>query len=391
MKRIFLYSSLLVMALFIVTSCIKFEEELDTAVLVPDLPEQAYDYISLANKIDSKILGGQFDNSFDSFGPNGSFNQIPINNDQATLGRVLFYDQHLSLNDAVSCASCHQQDKAFADGKAASIGFGGKVTPRNSMAIVNVRANNNLFWDSRVPNLTQLILEPVQNHIEMGMESVVQLEKKLAEVDYYPALFEKAYGDPSITGERISNSVAQFLSTIASTDAKFDQVREGEASFSPLEQLGEQLFFSPRTQCGSCHAGANFSAPDFPGGEYGDNNFSFNSSESPKGTANIGLDIIYDDNGRSDGKFKIPSLRNVGLTAPYMHDGRFETLKEVVEHYDGKIQLHEDLDDKFLDDRGEPIRLNLSDLEKQALVAFLHTLTDEHITSDVRYSDPFNN
>lgn len=391
MKRIFLCSSLLVMVLFIVTSCIKFEEELDTAVLVPDLPQQAYDYISLANKIDSKILGGQFDNNFDNFAPNSSANRIAIDNDQATLGRVLFYDQQLSLNDAVSCASCHQQEKAFADGKAASIGFGGKVTPRNSMAIVNVRANNNLFWDSRVPNLKQLILEPVQNHIEMGMESVAQLEKKLAQVDYYPALFEKAYGTPQITGERISNSVAQFLSTIASTDAKFDQEKEGIAHFSTLEQLGKELFFSPRAKCSSCHAGANFSAPDFPGGAYGDNNFSFNSNGGAKGTANIGLDVIYNDNGRSDGKFKIPSLRNVGLTSPYMHDGRFETLKEVVEHYDSNIQLHEDLDDKFLDDRGEPIRLNLSDFEKQALIAFLHTLTDENITSDVRFSNPFNN
>ncbi len=387
MKRILLCSSMLALLLFVVTSCIKFEEDLDQAVVAPNLPEEAYDYASLAQEIDEKILTNTFgDNSFEVFSPN----KMPVNNEQATLGRVLFYDQQLSLNNAVSCASCHQQEKAFADSKAASTGFGGKVTPRNSMSLVNVRANNNLFWDSRVSQLEHLILEPIQNHVEMGMESVEQLEQKLAKVDYYPVLFEKAYGSRHITGERIAQSVSQFLASIASTDAKIDRVKEGTTSFTALEQLGHDLFMSARTKCASCHAGANFSAPDFPGGEYGDNSF-FGSNGGAKGTANIGLNVIYEDNGRSDGKFKIPSLRNIGLTAPYMHDGRFQTLQEVVDHYDRNIQPHEDLDDKFLDSRGEPLRLNLSDLEKQALVAFLHTLTDENLTSDVRYSNPFKN
>lgn len=376
MRRFFLCFSLLAASMLVVSSCIEFVETdvtPDNSVVRPELPETPYDYVSLVAEIDEKIRVA-------------SPNRIPVSNEQAALGRVLFYDKHMSLNNAVSCASCHQQEKAFADNEQFSKGFGGKITPRNSMAIANIRTNNNLFWDSRVAHLQDLILEPVQNHIEMGMESVEALEAKLAKLDYYPELFQAAYGTSHVTGERISDAVAQFLSSMASTDAKFDRVKAGEAQFTALEQLGQELFMSPRTQCSSCHAGSNFSAPDFPGGPYGS---SFSSSGGERGTANIGLDVEYTDNGRTDGKFKIPSLRNIALTAPYMHDGRFKTLEEVIDHYDRNVQPHNFLDRKFVGTSGEPKRLELNNIEREALVAFLRTLTDERLLTDERFSDPF--
>ncbi|MEZ4886698.1 MAG: cytochrome c peroxidase [Chitinophagales bacterium] len=328
---------------------------------------------------------------------------LDINSDIATLGRVLFYDNRLSLNNTISCASCHKQANGFADPVSSSKGFKGKVTPRNSMTIVNPILNNNLFWDSRVSSIRGLVLEPVQNHIEMGMESVDKLAVKLSETSFYPELFQKAYGSSEVTEERIADALSQFLMSMLSYKAKWDEgVEQNFANFNALELMGKELFFSERTQCSGCHSGVNFSAPDgfgnfdmvllgnregdfidFGGFEGGGEYF------ESQGTANIGLDVVYDDNGRGDGNFKIPSLRNIELTAPYMHDGRFNTLAEVINHYNENIQPHSDLDNKFRSSNGTPRRMNLSDLEKRALEAFLTTLTDDTFVKDVRFSDPF--
>ena len=254
-------------------------------------------------------------------------------------------------------------------------------------------------------SLPQLILEPIQNHIEMGMEDLQVLTRKLAASDYYPELFEKAYGDKQVTKNRIADAVSQFLGAMKSVDSKFDKgVQTNFRNFSAMERLGNDLFHSATLQCSSCHNGSNFSAPDFPGGEYGDGGSSFTIDEhgnvididpnnfgegGPAGTTNIGLDLVTKDEGRRDGNFRIPSLRNIALTAPYMHDGRFNTLAEVVEHYDNGVQAHPALDDKFKNPDGTIKRLNLTSVEKKALVAFLHTLTDESLITDERFSDPF--
>jgi len=329
---------------------------------VPDLTNLNFEHVFLANPLNPEIT-----------------------DDGATLGRVLFYDAKLSINNSVSCASCHNQSLAFADGLSSSKGFGGKTTSRNSMAIINVVTNRNLFWDSREQSARGLILRPIQNHIEMGMESLADLETKIANTDYYPELFKKAYNSEVVTSDRIADAMAQFLCSMVSADSKFD---EGFATnfenFSTLEMMGKDLFFSARTQCSGCHAGANFSAPDQPGGEYGSS-----GEENRRGTANIGLDIVSRDKGLENGKFRIPSLRNIALTAPYMHDGRFENLAAVIEHYDKGIQAHPELDDKFVSNTGEPVRMNLDALEKQALIAFLNTLTDESFITDQRFSNPF--
>lgn len=323
----------------------------------------------------------------DHFGFNGLVDrmnrdetQVPeITDHGATLGRVLFYDTKLSLNNSVACGSCHIQSKAFSDGKTLSPGFKGRMTTRNSMSIGNNILSENLFWDSRSPSILDLTLQPVKNHIEMGMENMDILTAKLTATDYYPDLFEKAFGDAQITEQRISNAMAQFLCSMTTNKAKYDEgMEEGFSNYTPMELMGKDLFLSNETQCASCHSGSNFAAQEF-----------FGPYQRTLGTANIGLDLNYKDEGKGRGHFRIPSLRNIALTAPYMHDGRFETLEEVIDHYDSGIQAHPDLDDRFKDRRGNPVRLNLNAVEKTALIAFLHTLTDEEYIEDPRFSNPF--
>jgi cytochrome c peroxidase len=306
-----------------------------------------------------------------------------FSNASATLGRVLFYDKRMSLNNTVSCGSCHHQAVGFSDRMPVSVGFGGKTTKRNSMSINNPVQFNNLFWDSRAQSTMDLSLRPVFDHIEMGMESDEMLEKKLAATDFYGPLFEKAFGSPEVTRRKVSLAITHFLSSMVSMNAKKDLVDAGKAKFSMMEQMGHDLFFSERTGCFKCHSGNNFSAPDDPGGSYG--------APTVAGTANIGLDKSYADNGKGNGKFRIPSLRNIELSAPYMHDGRFNTLDAVVDHYSHGVQAHPHLDANMKDKNGQPKKMNFTQEEKDAMVAFLRTLSDPLFTKDPKYSDPFAN
>jgi cytochrome c peroxidase len=305
----------------------------------------------------------------------------PITNNGATLGRVLFYDKKLSLNNLVACGSCHHQDKAFSDGNAQSVGFKGGLTTRNAPALNNPCMDFAYFWDTRTKNLEDLTLQPISNHLEMGMENLDDLTKKLAKVNYYPELFKNAFGSTEISKERISSAMAQFIRSIVSVNSKYDDAMKN--NLSPLtteEKRGLTIFQS--THCMGCHSGPNLNG--WSGG--GD-------------TRNIGLDMQPKDLGASNGRFKVPSLRNVALTAPYMHDGRFKTLEEVVEHYNSRVQSDPNLDFQLKDGYpnfnafgggpGLPTRLNLSDEDKKALVAFLKTLTDNKFVADERYSNPF--
>ena len=319
-----------------------------------------------------------------------------------TLGRVLFYDRQLSINNAVSCASCHKQELAFADNVAFSKGFQNTVTTRNSMPIQNLQAsffstdfNNDsiffdrgfgpnfgsvsLFWDGREKNLGTMVLRPIVNHIEMGVGDLDALAQKLQSIPYYQDLFTKAYGTPEVTTNKISEALSMFTMSITSRNTKFDRARMGVEQLSALEEKGRQLFVDVY-DCNACHQTEDPSGYIFAG--------TF---------ANIGLQSEYDDNGVEEvtgnvgdaGRFKIPSLRNVALTAPYMHDGRFENLEDVVEHYSTGIQSHPNLDDRLKDEQGEPRVFNISAYEKQAIVAFLGTLTDRQMTTATRFSNPF--
>jgi cytochrome c peroxidase len=410
MKKITLLSAVLLVILAGLSSCfekIEFAGELAT----PVLPEKALDYDGIGASLPEHLKaefsrargnvfnlpsrfsngnGGNvsFPNDPVSIDFNGNVVNAPknprITDEGATLGRVLFYDTRLSINNSISCASCHHQSAAFADPAQFSKGFGGKITPRNSMAIVNSALNSNLFWDSRAKSVTHLALQPVQNHIEMGMESMEVLEKKLAATAYYPELFGKAYNSKSVTAEKIAEALSQFVCSITSKDSKFDQgVPSNFSNFNALEKMGMEIFNGDKAKCGSCHSGANFAAADDPmtGGEY--------SAPEVAGTAVIGLELQAKDKGKDNGSFRIPSLRNIALTGPYMHDGRFKTLDEVIEHYSGGIQNHPQLDKKLRDRDGRPLRMNFNALEKKALIAFLHALSDEKMIKDERFSNPF--
>ena len=353
------------------------------------LPEEPYAYNNLnlpegtstnfGNFIDFEIINGipVFEGTKTDITPWG-----------ATLGRVLFYDKKMSLNNTVSCGTCHHQDKGFADGLQFSTGFEGRVTTRNSMAIVNPILQNNLFWDSRSKTIHDLSLQPVQNHIEMGMENLERLVEKIENTDYYKPLFAKAFGTDEVTPENISKALSQFVGSITSNRAKLDiGLQNNFSNFTELEKLGREVFNGNKAQCSSCHGGNNFSALDGPGDPYGGESFSGNSDL--RGATNIGLDLSYKDNGLGDGKFKIPGLRNIELTAPYMHDGRFKSLEEVIDHYSEGIKPHKHLDIKFTDGKGNVRPLNLTSLEKKALVAFLKTLTDKEMARDPKWSNPF--
>ncbi len=334
-----------------------------------DLPSTTYPYFSRSS--------GRQEDSLDNI---------------ATLGRVLFYDRHLSVNNAISCASCHKQAYAFSDNTDKSFGFENRKTTRNTPAIQNLGFsgfdmvgvfNGNttvaggLFWDGRENNLRNLISRPLSNHIEMGVGDVSELGPKLTQLSYYAELFKKAYGSSDITVDRLSNAIATYMMAIKAVNTRFDQQQKGLASFTALEAEGEALF-SRKYNCASCH---NEQLNGYFSGQF----------------ANIGLDNGYSDKGlgtitgkaSNNGAFKVPNLRNVALTAPYMHDGRFKTLDEVIEHYNKGIQPDAALDERLKDDSGAPMRMNISAQEKTAIIAFLNTLTDVDMITNPAFSDPF--
>lgn len=314
----------------------------------------------------------------------------------ATLGRVLFYDKNLSANNTISCASCHQQAYGFSDPDQFSTGLNGEKTRRNSMSLVNSRfyERGRFGWDEKAATLEEFALLPVQDHVEMGM-GLGELERKLQQLEYYPVLFRNAFGDENINADRIAKALAQFSRSIVSYRSKFDegialagypQAEDGMPllpNFTPAEKIGQEIFYNglKEATCKYCH-GATYLA-----------------AEEPR---NNGLSLSYTDKGKGEitgnsdenGTFKAPSLKNIALTAPYMHDGRFQTLEEVVDHYSDGVEAHPNLHFRLstIDDGplgSPPMKLNLTQAEKDGLVAFLHTLTDPTLASEEKYSDPF--
>lgn len=359
MKKVLLLS-LAVTAVVINYNCQKSAVNPDLSNIKVYLPEQPYDY----SKVQTSI--GKLNNYYENF--------TVINNDKATLGRVLFYDKALSLNNSVACASCHSQKHAFSDVVAFSKGFEEKMTARNSMGISNLSDERNIgfFWDARTTQIEKMVFEPVANHVEMGFDRIDLITTKVEQLPYYAALFEKAYGSPEITEQRMRESMGQFLFSLVSQNTKFDDgLYTNFSNFDDKEKRGLELF--NKNNCGSCH---QISA-------------SFGSSYSSMKFANIGLDKIDTDKG-INGLYKIPRLKNIALTAPYMHDGRFKTLEEVLNHYSENIQPNDKLSFQLKENSvGGPKQMKFTDAEKADLVAFLNTLTDKDLTTNVKYSNPF--
>jgi len=310
--------------------------------------------------------------------------QAASSNPVFTLGRVLFYDKHLSVNASISCASCHKQALAFSDNVQFSKGFENRFTLRNSLPIQNIDPfmgdSVKLFWDGREKFLQTMVLKPILNHVEMGMGNEADITERVRNTPYYHDLFDKAFGVADITAENISIALSNFVSSIKSSHTRFDKSIFNGIPLSAIEQQGEQLFFT-KYNCNGCH---KTEEPGFYGTHEG-------------GFVNIGLDNNYADNGRYNvthnpadiGKFTVPDLRNVALTAPYMHDGRFSSLEEVLNHYSHGIANHPNLDERLKDAYGNAAQMNISEQEKTAIIAFLNTLTDFTMISDHNFSDPF--
>jgi len=339
-----------------------------------------------------------------------------IDNDVATLGRVLFYDTQLSHNNRVSCGTCHKQQHGFSDNVAFSNGFENGLTGRNTQSIVNTGTQRGFFWDLRESTLDHMVLQPIANHVEMGIPDTLYMEEKVRRTAYYKPLFEAAFGSEEVTSKKMGRALAQFVKSIISVSSKFDQGRMlvdpggvlGNGAnpidfpnYTDMENLGKQLFFR-KFACSQCHGGVNLDG----------------SLSAPK---NIGLDADYTDNGMKgflfdgsvmDGFFKTPTLRNIELTGPYMHDGRFKRLDEVIEFYNSGIQAHPQLSEELrireqggltpehlgpvigfdfvpVDQGTIPQKMFMTGEEKAALVAFLKTLTDYKVLADEKFSDPF--
>jgi cytochrome c peroxidase len=305
----------------------------------------------------------------------------PVTDNGATLGRVLFYDTRLSANNTISCASCHQQKHAFAEPNRFGKGHEGKLGDRNAMSLVDLRyyPRGRFFWDERARTLEEQVLMPIQSKLELGQD-LTRLTGALAKDPVYPELFRKAFGDKNVTQERTARALAQFLRSLVSCQSKYDEglakarsVRDDFANFTAQENRGKALFLR---RCATCHLPRG-QAAHFVMDRPLNNGLDDDHKNADGGVGDITL------NGFQVGLFKSSSLRNVELTAPYMHDGRFTTLEEVIDHYSRGVKRHPNLDFRLR----RP--MNFSDAQKAALVAFLKTLTDRKFITDPKFSDPF--
>ncbi len=367
----------------VIIACKKNSNELpqDNSLAALNLPATPYNYsnITMPAYLTAPPILGQIN--------------TPGNNQVtdwgATLGRVLFYDKTLSKNKTISCASCHKQANAFSDFEALSKGFNGGSTRRNSMSLIDAKyyPNGRFFWDQRAATLEQQVLMPIQDLVEMGI-TLDTLVKRVQDQAYYATLFTKAFGSGTINSDLISKALSQFVRSIVSYQSKYDQGRQTLPAapapppnavfpnFTAQENRGKEIFLSPIGGCAPCHGSETFTAP-----QEKNNGLDMN-------TMDRGFGAVL-NNTNLDATFKVGSLRNIELTAPYMHDGRFMSLEQVVEHYNSGVKDHPNLSPQLKLPNGQPRLLNLSAADKAALVAFLKTLTDKNVTTDVKYSNPF--
>lgn len=298
--------------------------------------------------------------------PHYQFKNNPITSQGVEIGRLLFYDPILSRDSSISCGKCHAQVHAFADhGINLSTGIDGQLGTRNSPPIFNLAWMPNFMWDGGINHIEVMPLGPIMNPAEMDF-NMKELVDRLNQHPKYRLLFRQAFGVLIITDDLVLKTLTQFMGTITSFESKYDQMRKGQYVFTSDESAGYKLF---QRSCNSCHSEPLFT------------NYNF---------VNNGLDSVFKDYGRmlitqdarDKGKFKVPSLRNVYMTNPYMHDGRFQTLYDVMNHYRFGIKssntLHSSLE----------AGIELSDVESAQIIAFLKTLTDYSLLGNRAYSEP---
>jgi cytochrome c peroxidase len=323
-------------------------------------PALALLFIACKKHVDGNVEPFGFKAPSDFPVPVYNFENNPQSYRKFMLGKALFFDPVLSSDSTISCSSCHEQAHGFgAHATALSAGVGGALGTRNSPGIMNLAWSPSFMWDGGVNHIEVMPVSPITNPLEMN-ETLANVVAKLQNSERYRELFKSAYGSQQVTSERMLKAMAQYLAMLVSDQSKYDKMRRGEAAFTSQEQAGYELFVQ---KCSQCHTEPLFTDHSF---------------------RNNGLDDESLDAGRAaitqlqsdHGKFRVPTLRNVELTNPYMHDGRFFTLNQVLEHYNSGIHQSATLDPALAS--GIP----LSGAEKQSLVAFLKTLTDYKFISD---------
>ena len=297
------------------------------------------------------------------------FAKNPLTEEGFQLGRKLFYDGRLSKDGNFPCASCHQQFAAFANfDHDLSHGFNNNFTKRNAPALFNLAWVKELHWDGGINHIEVQPLAPITDTSEMA-ETIENVIRKISADTAYKKMFKEAFGDPLINSQRMLKALAQFAGSIQSYNAKYDKVKRGEDSFTISEKYGYNVF---KAKCNTCHKEPLFT----------DNSFRNNGLSSNKNPTDIGRMGITGKQGDSL-KFKVPSLRNITKTTPYMHDGRLYTLSQVIEHYRNKINNQQPTIDSILQNK-----IVISNQEKIDLLSFLYTLTDWELTGNKRYADP---
>jgi cytochrome c peroxidase len=306
----------------------------------------------------------------------------PVTVEGADLGRHLFYDPVLSIDSTMSCASCHKQQSAFSDAPVQFSSGRNEILKRNTMALFNLAWYPSFFWDGRAVNIEDQVFHPLREKNEMNLDWNMAAER-LNRNTYYRKKFRKAFGTSSIDSVMVSKAIAQFVRTLISCRSKYDRVLAGELYFSQEEYEG--FILANEQQKGDCLHCHNTDA---------------NALGTQLQFSNNGLDHITDpekfsDKGRGtvtgnihdNGKFIIPSMRNLAFTAPYMHDGRFKTLEEVLDFYSEHVQQSANLDSKmeFVNRGGAHLTAD----EKKKIIAFLLTLSDSSFISDPAFSNPF--
>ncbi|MCB0651006.1 MAG: c-type cytochrome [Saprospiraceae bacterium] len=385
MKHLTLLSGLILVMTFFLTSCLEDKQQLTVLNYSDDEYAILEATLNLPSARDNYAI--EFPGHISRRGVFPPF----VNDAKATLGRVLFYDKKLSQNNTISCSSCHKQSHAFADDKAFSDGFNGGQTKRNSLslaAVVNFPTyygggatfvRPRFMWDERAQTILEQSTMTIQDEVEMGM-NLHDLSGKIGELDYYEVLFRKAYGDGYVTQERILDAIQEFINAFISADSKFDEGLNMVSTpgmefsnFTTSENRGKQLFIQ---KCASCHS----EDMSIPVERYANNGLDLGNPDPGIGGINGNTDDL--------GKFKVPPLRNIEHSAPYMHDGRFASLEEVLEHYSSNIQPNSNLDSRLIQG-GQPVKMNFTEADKQDIIAFLKTLSDNTFLQAERFSDPF--